>query len=138
MAGKIKNFNHNLWYSETDGIITIGINDEGLEDITEINTIDLPPEQEKVEADTAFGSVESDDGTIDIVSPFEGTIIEINQQVVDDPAVLMEDPYEEGWLVRIEVAGEIDDDEDEEEDDEDDEDDDFDDEDEEASEDDEE
>lgn len=126
MAGKIKNFNHNLWYSEEDGIITIGINEEGLEDITEINTIDLPPEQEKVEADTAFGSVESDDGTIDVVSPFDGTIIEVNQQVIDDPAVLMEDPYEEGWLVRIEVAGEIDDEDDEDEDDEDDEDDDFD------------
>ena len=128
MAGKIKNFNHNLWYSEEDGIITIGINEDGLEDITEINTIDLPPEQEKVEADTAFGSVESDDGTIDIVSPFDGTIIEVNSQVVDDPAVLMEDPYEEGWLVRVEVAGEIDDEEEDEdyddEDDEDDEDDD--------------
>ncbi|MES2802667.1 MAG: glycine cleavage system protein H [Bdellovibrionota bacterium] len=135
MAGKIKNFNHNLWYTEADGIITIGINDEGLEDITEINTIDLPPEQEKVEADTAFGSVESDDGTIDIVSPFDGTIIEINAQVVEDPAVLMEDPYEEGWLVRIEVAGEIDD---EEEEDDEDEEDDFDDEDEESAEDDEE
>ncbi len=122
MAGKIKNFNHNLWYSEEDGIITIGINEDGLEDITEINTIDLPPEQEKVEADTAFGSVESDDGTIDIASPFDGTIIEVNQQVVDDPAVLMEDPYEEGWLVRIEVAGEIDDEDDEDEDDEDDDD----------------
>lgn len=122
MAGKIKNFNHNLWYSEEDGIITIGINEDGLEDITEINTIDLPPEQEKVEADTAFGSVESDDGTIDIVSPFDGTIIEVNSQVVDDPAVLMEDPYEEGWLVRVEVAGEIDDEE-EDDDDEDDEDD---------------
>lgn len=122
MAGKIKNFNHNLWYSEEDGIITIGINEDGLEDITEINTIDLPPEQEKVEADTAFGSVESDDGTIDIASPFDGTIIEVNQQVVDDPAVLMEDPYEEGWLVRIEVAGEIDDEDEEDEDDEDDDD----------------
>lgn len=126
MAGKVKNFNHNLWYSEEDGIITIGINEDGLEDITEINTIDLPPEQEKVEADTAFGSVESDDGTIDIVSPFDGTIIEINSQVVEDPAVLMEDPYEEGWLVRIEVAGEIDDDdEDSEEEDEDEDDDDY-------------
>lgn len=124
MAGKIKNFNHNLWYSEEDGIITIGINEDGLEDITEINTIDLPPEQEKVEADTAFGSVESDDGTIDIASPFDGTIIEVNQQVVDDPAVLMEDPYEEGWLVRIEVAGEIDDEDEEDDEDEDDEDDD--------------
>ena len=138
MAGKIKNFNHNLWYTEEDGIITIGINDEGLADITEINTIDLPPEQEKVEADTAFGSVESDDGTIDIVSPFEGTIIEINAQVVEDPAVLMEDPYEEGWLVRIEVAGEIDDEEEDEDDEDDEDDDDFDEDDEAASEEDEE
>jgi glycine cleavage system H protein len=138
MAGKIKNFNHNLWYTEEDGIITIGINDEGLADITEINTIDLPPEQEKVEADTAFGSVESDDGTIDIVSPFEGTIIEINAQVVEDPAVLMEDPYEEGWLVRIEVAGEIDDEEEDEDDEDDEDDDDFDEDDEDAAEEDEE
>ena len=67
MAGKVKNFNHNLWYSENEGIITIGINEEGLEDITEINAIDLPPEQEKVDADTAFGSLETDDGTIEIL-----------------------------------------------------------------------
>jgi len=120
MTGKIKNFNHNLWYSESEGIITIGVNEEGLEDVTEINSIDLPPEQDKVDADTAFGSLESDDGTIEIVSPVDGTIIEINQQVVDDPAILMEDPYEEGWLVRIEVNGEIEDDEDESDDDEDD------------------
>lgn len=126
MAGKIKNFNHNLWYTEEDGIITIGINEDGLEDITEINTIDLPPEQEKVEADTAFGSIESDDGTIDIVSPFDGTIIEVNSQVVEDPAVLMEDPYEEGWLVRVEVAGEIDDEDEDDEDDEDEDEDDYD------------
>ena len=120
MTGKIKNFNHNLWYSESEGIITIGVNEEGLEDVTEINSIDLPPEQDKVDADTAFGSLESDNGTIEIVSPVDGTIIEINQQVVDDPAILMEDPYEEGWLVRIEVNGEIEDDEDESDDDEDD------------------
>jgi glycine cleavage system H protein len=127
MAGKVKNFNHNLWYSENEGIITIGINEEGLEDITEINAIDLPPEQEKVDADTAFGSVETDDGTVEILSPVEGTIIEINTQVIDDPAILMEDPYEEGWLVRIEATAEIEDDEDDldDEDDEDDEDDDL-------------
>lgn len=120
MSGKIKNFNHNLWYTEDDGIITIGINDDGLQEVTEINSVDLPPEQEKVEADLAFGSVESDDGTIDIVSPVDGTIIEVNQQVIDDPSVIMEDSYEEGWLVRIETTDEVeDDDEDEDYDDED-------------------
>lgn len=123
MSDHVKNFNHHLWYTESEGIITIGINDEGLADITEINSVDLPPEQEKVDSDLAFGSIETDDGTLDLFSPIEGTIIEVNSQVLEDPSIIMEDPYEEGWLVRIEADGEI---EDVEEDDEDDDDDDFD------------
>ena len=123
MSDKVKNFNHYLWYTENEGIITIGINDDGLEDISEINTIDLPPEQEKVDTDLAFGSLETDDGTLDLFSPVEGTIIEVNSQVLDDPSLIMEDPYEEGWLVRIEASGEIEeDDEDDEEENDDDED----------------
>ena len=118
MSDHVKNFNHHLWYTESEGIITIGINDEGLADITEINSVDLPPEQEKVDTDLAFGSIETDDGTLDLFSPIEGTIIEVNSQVLEDPSIIMEDPYEEGWLVRIEAEGEIEDVE--EEDDEDD------------------
>jgi len=121
MSDNVKNFNHHLWYTESEGIITIGINDDGLADITEINSVDLPPEQEKVDADLPFGSIETDDGTLDLFSPIEGTIIEINSQVLDDPSIIMEDPYEEGWLIRIEADGEI---EDVEEDDDDDADDD--------------
>lgn len=111
MAGNIKNFNHYLWYTESDGIVTIGLNEDGLEDITEINSIDLPPEQEKVDADMPIGSIETDDGTLDLFSPVEGTVIEVNSQVLEDSAVIMEDPYEEGWLLRIEASGEIEDDE---------------------------
>lgn len=121
MSDNVKNFNHHLWYTESEGIITIGINDEGLADITEINSVDLPPEQEKVDSDLAFGSIETDDGTLDLFSPIEGTIIEVNSQVLEDPSIIMEDPYEEGWLVRIEADGEIEDvEEDDEDDDEDD------------------
>jgi glycine cleavage system H protein len=120
MSDHVKNFNHHLWYTESEGIITIGINDEGLADITEINSVDLPPEQEKVDTDLAFGSIETDDGTLDLFSPIEGTIIEVNSQVLEDPSIIMEDPYEEGWLVRIEAEGEIEDVEEEDEDDDDD------------------
>lgn len=117
MSGNIKNFNHYLWYTESDGIVTIGLNEDGLEDITEINSIDLPPEQEKVDADMPIGSIETDDGTLDLFSPVEGTVIEVNSQVIEDTSVIMEDPYEEGWLLRIEASGEIEDDDDEEDED---------------------
>jgi glycine cleavage system H protein len=120
MSDNVKNFNHHLWYTESEGIITIGINDDGLADITEINSVDLPPEQEKVDTDLAFGSIETDDGTLDLFSPIEGTIIEVNSQVLDDPSIIMEDPYEEGWLVRIEADGEIEDSDEEDEDEDDD------------------
>ncbi|MEN0059426.1 MAG: glycine cleavage system protein H, partial [Bdellovibrio sp.] len=53
-----------------------------------------------------------------------GTVIEVNSQVVEEPSLIIEDPYEEGWLVRIEADEDFDDDEEDEEDD-DDEDDDY-------------
>ena len=120
MSDNVKNFNHYLWYSEADGIITIGLNEDGLEDISEINTVELPSEQDKVDAELAFGSLETDDGTLDLFSPVEGTIIEVNSQVLEDPSLIMEDPYEEGWLVRIEADSEIEDDEEEDDDEDDD------------------
>lgn len=120
MSDDIKNFNHHMWYREEDGIITIGINDEGLSDITEITAIDLPPEQEKVEEDTPIGVIETDDGPLNIYSPVVGTVIEVNASVLEEPSVIQEDPYEEGWLLRIEASEPVDEDEEdlEEEDDE--------------------
>jgi glycine cleavage system H protein len=120
MSDKIKNFNHFQWYKIDEGIITIGINEEALEDITEITLIDIPPEQEKVDSDIAFGSLETDDGILDLMTPFAGTIIEVNTQVIEDPQMVIDDPYEEGWLVRIEATEDLDEDleEDEDEDDE--------------------
>ena len=108
-----------MWYREEDGIITIGINEEGLADITEITSVDLPPEQEKVEEDVAIGVIETDDGPLNIYSPVAGIVIEVNASVLEEPSVIQEDPYEEGWLLRIEASEEIgEDDEDDEEEDE--------------------
>lgn len=119
MSENIKNFNHHMWYREEDGIITIGINEEGLADITEITSVDLPPEQEKVEEDVAIGVIETDDGPLNIYSPVAGIVIEVNASVLEEPSVIQEDPYEEGWLLRIEASEEIgEDDEDDEEEDE--------------------
>lgn len=116
-SGNIKNFNHHMWYQEDDGIITIGINEEGLADITEIISLDLPPEHEKVEEDVAIGTIETDDGPLDLYAPVAGTVIEINTNVVDDPSIIQEDCYEEGWLLRIEATEDADDEEDEDDED---------------------
>ncbi|MBC7421520.1 MAG: glycine cleavage system protein H [Bdellovibrio sp.] len=123
-TGDIKNYNVHMWYQEDeDGIITIGINEEGLADITEITGVDLPPEAEKVEADVSIGTIETDDGPLDIYSPVAGTVIEVNAQVLEEFSIIQDDSYEEGWLLRIEPTEELDEDEDDEDEDEEDDDD---------------
>lgn len=117
MSENLKNYNHHMWYREEDGIITIGINEEGLADITEITSVELPAEAEKVEEDVAIGVIETDDGPLNIYSPVAGTVIEVNAAVVEEPEVIQEDPYEEGWLLRIEASEEVDEDEEDEDED---------------------
>lgn len=121
--GEVRNFMGYLWVQQEDGVVTIGINEDGLADFEEISTVELPPEGEKIEAEVVLGTIETDDGPLDIYSPVSGTVLEVNSQVVTEPSLIQEDPYEEGWLIRIEADDDLDEDEDEdEEDDEDDED----------------
>lgn len=115
----VRNFMGYLWVQEEDGVITIGINEDGLADFEEITSIELPAESESVDSDVVIGTIETDDGPLDIYSPVSGTVIEINSAVLDEPSIIMEDPYEEGWLLRIEADEESDDDEDEDDEDDD-------------------
>lgn len=115
----VRNFMGYLWVQQTDGVITIGINEDGLADFEEIQSVELPAEGESVEADVVLGTVETDDGPLDIYSPVSGTVLEINSQVIDEPALIQEDPYEEGWLIKIEAEDDFDEDEEEDDDDDD-------------------
>lgn len=116
-----RNFMGYMWVTKEDNIYTVGLSEEGIEEIDTIETLDLPKEGEEVEADTVCGAVETDEGSLDLYSPVNGNIIEINASVLEDPSLIQEDPAE-SWLFRIESDEDMDD-EDEDEDDEDDDDD---------------
>ena len=80
-----RNYMGSMWMQNEDGVITIGINEEALEDFDEISSVDLSPEGEKVEAEAVIGTIETSDGPLDIYSPVDGEILEVNSQVVEDP-----------------------------------------------------
>lgn len=121
---QIRNFMGYLWFQKEDNVYTVGINEEALEDFSQIESLDLPREGETVEADVVCGALETDEGPLDLYAPVSGKVIEINSAVVEDPSVIQEDPYD-GWLMKIESEdefdGEDDDDDDDDDDDEDDE-----------------
>lgn len=99
-------------YVRLDGeIATIGISSFAVDQLGDIVFVEVPEIGDAVEKDKTFGTVESVKAVEDLVSPISGTVIESNTAVVDSPEQLAEDPYGEGWLLKIRVndPGEIDD-----------------------------
>lgn len=111
------------WLQIEDGTITIGISEEGLSELTEITAVNLPAENEEVNPDEICGEIETEEGPLNLYTPVEGKVIEINAAVVENPSLIMEDPYGDGWLFRVEPIEEEDLDELDEEDEDDDSDD---------------
>jgi glycine cleavage system H protein len=136
MAEQYKNFMGSFWFQREDNIYTVGFNEDALETFEKIESIELPSDSELVEAEGVCGSMETDEGPVDIYSPVSGNVIEINNTVLEDPSLIQDDPYD-AWLFKVESdedyvePDEEEDDEDEDEDDEDSDDEDSDDEDEE-------
>lgn len=89
---------------DDDNRITIGITDYAQEELGEISGIDLPEEGDEVVKDEPFGSAESQITVSDLFSPLNGEILEVNQELLDSPEIINEDPYQDGWIIRIDVS----------------------------------
>jgi glycine cleavage system H protein len=63
-----------------------------------------PTEGDTVSKDTSYGEVESVKAVSDVIAPLSGEVLEVNQKVVDAPETVNEDPYGDGWLIRIRLS----------------------------------
>lgn len=91
-----------LWINADDGIVTIGVDEEAVVDLTDELTLSLPDQDDVVMPGKVCGEIESESGTLNIYSPVAGTVLEINEAVLENPSLLLEDPMDEGWLLKIE------------------------------------
>jgi len=94
-----------LWVRlEDDNQATIGLTDEALEDFDELTKIRLPAEGDEFSKDEPFGRLSVGSGTgLRLLSPLSGEVLAINEDIVDTPEAILEDPYEEGWLIRLDL-----------------------------------
>lgn len=96
--------NH-LWVKkEKKRVVRVGITDFFTSRDIEIINVDLPEEGEEYEKDDIFGSIESVEEMYNLIMPVSGVIVSVNEKVLDNIDLLNEDPYEEGWLVKIEMS----------------------------------
>ncbi len=92
------------WVRVEDEEATVGITDFAQESLGDIVYVDVPEEDDEVEAGEEVAEVESTKATSSVISPVSGTVIEVNEDIEDSPDTINEDPYGDGWIVRIKLS----------------------------------
>lgn len=93
-----------LWVQVDDNIITVGVTEEGLEAFDEVEKATLPLENTEVTADDVCGELDTDQGPFSLFSPIDGTVVEINEAVIQNPNLIIEDALGDGWLFKVEAS----------------------------------
>lgn len=83
-----------------DGTALIGLSDYAQSELGDLVFINLPEEGDSVEVETAFCDVESVKAVSDVYSPVSGEVIEINEELLDNPAMVNENPYD-AWFIKV-------------------------------------
>jgi glycine cleavage system H protein len=91
------------WLSIEDSVVTIGITDYAQDSLGDVVYLELPEEGSAVSKDDTFGVVESVKAVSDLYSPVTGDCVEANDALVDSPEVINDDPYGEGWMIKVSI-----------------------------------
>jgi len=95
------------WTKIEDGIATIGITDYAQDSLSDVVFVEFDVDvDDEVSAGDSMATIESVKAAAEVVFPVSGKVIEINQAVVDAPESLNESPYEDGWLIKIQMSDE--------------------------------
>jgi glycine cleavage system H protein len=89
------------WIRVEGDVGTVGISDHAQEELGDIVFVELPKVGAQLEQSASFGSVESVKAVSDIYSPAAGEVTEINAALAEAPEKVNEDPYGQGWLMKL-------------------------------------
>ena len=93
------------WHKVDGDVITIGITQHAVDELTDITFVQLPGKGKAVLAGKTFGEIESVKATAELYAGVSGDVLEANQAVIDDPSLVNQDPYGKGWLIKVKAAG---------------------------------
>lgn len=95
---------HEWLRREADGTITVGITDHAQDLLGDVVYVELPEVGSEVEADQEIAVVESVKAASDVYAPISGEIVEINEELVDNPEWANEEPYGKAWFFKVKPA----------------------------------
>jgi glycine cleavage system H protein len=92
------------WLLVEDKIATVGITDFAQEQLGDVVFVELPAVGDKVTKDEAMGVIESVKAVSDVYAPVSGKVLEVNDDLPESTEMVNEDPYGDGWMVKIELS----------------------------------
>ena len=96
------------WVRREDDVATVGITDHAQDELGDVVFIELPERGATFGAGDAFGTVESVKAVSDLYAPVGGEVVEVNEALNDSPEKINEEPYGDGWIIRLRVSEEAD------------------------------
>lgn len=91
-------------FDEGSGVATVGITDYAQGELGDIVFLEFPDPGTEVERKDTAGTIEAVKAVAELYAPVGGTIVEVNESLEESPETVNEDPYGDGWMVKIEVA----------------------------------
>ncbi|MDA8430723.1 MAG: glycine cleavage system protein GcvH [Geobacteraceae bacterium] len=101
---ELKYSKEHVWVRVEGESAVIGVTDFAQEELGAISGIELPEDGDEVEQDDSVGSIEARKTVADIYAPFSGVVLSVNQEVLDTPTLINDDPYDGGWLLEISLS----------------------------------
>ena len=102
---KLKYTKEHEWVLDNgDGTITIGITEFAQGELGDIVFVELEEVGSEFSQDETFGSVEAVKTVSDLFAPVDGEVLEINEALEDNPELVNDDPFGEGWMVKFKVS----------------------------------
>ena len=96
------------WVKKEDGQVTIGITDFAQSQLGDIIFLELPEVGQKIVSGEPFGEIEAVKTVSELYAPINGTVIEINEDLEDNPDNINQDCYGSGWIIKVELDGALD------------------------------
>lgn len=87
-----------------DQTVTLGITDYAQSELGELDYLELPNEGDEIIPYEPFGSIECSRIVTDLYAPLAGYVLEINEEVLNDPSIIKDSPYKEGWIIRARLT----------------------------------
>jgi glycine cleavage system H protein len=100
---ELKYSKEHIWVRVEGSRAYIGITDYAQEELGKITSIELPEVGDEIEQEDSFGSIEARKTVAELYAPLSGPVLEVNVELLDNPALLNEDPYDSGWIAVISI-----------------------------------